>query len=75
MSGARSLKARSPKIPTSIRVQLGRARRMYVRRLMARGLAGDTPAEVVDFVFCRGLQELVPAEWMRDAAAESLNER
>jgi hypothetical protein len=40
---------------------------MYVERLMARGLSGDTPAEVVDTVFCRGLQECVPAEWMRDA--------
>jgi hypothetical protein len=40
---------------------------MYIERLLARGLSGDTPAEVVDVIFCRGLQESVPAEWMRDA--------
>ena len=54
-------------MPKKVTVRLGRARRMYIERLMARGLAGDTPAEVVDTVFCRGLQEMVPAKWMREA--------
>lgn len=56
-----------PKIPKAVKVRLGRARRMYIRRLLARGLFGNSPSEVVDIVFCRGLQELVPAEWMREA--------
>jgi len=59
--------SRRVKIPKKVVVRLGRARRMYVERLMSRGLSGDTPAEVVDVIFCRGLQECVPAEWMREA--------
>lgn len=59
------------KIPKKVKVRLGPARRMYVERLIARGLSGDTPAEVVDVIFCRGLQECVPAEWMRDAIAKA----
>lgn len=58
---------RRSKIPKKVAVRLGRARRMYVERLLARGLYGDSVEETVDIIFCRGLQELVPAEWMRDA--------
>jgi hypothetical protein len=50
-----------------IKIKLGPARRMYVERLLERGLSGNTFDEVVDTIFCRGLQELVPAEWMREA--------
>lgn len=57
------------KMPKKATIRLGRARRMYVARLLAGGLHGDSPEEVVDVIFCRGLQECVPAEWMRDAAA------
>lgn len=60
-------------MPKKVTVRLGRARRMYVERLLARGLHGDSAEEVVETLFCRGLQECVPAEWMReviDAAAE-----
>lgn len=56
----------SSEVPKKVTIRLGRARRIYVERLMARGLSGDTPAEVVDAIFCRGLQECVPAEWMRE---------
>jgi hypothetical protein len=59
------------RIPKKVKVRLGPARRMYVERLMARGMSGDTPAEVVDVIFCRGLQECVPAEWMRDVVARA----
>lgn len=58
-------------IPKKVTVRLGRARRMYIERLMARGLSGDTPEEVVDVIFCRGLQECVPAEWMREAVEKA----
>jgi hypothetical protein len=54
------------KIPKKATIRLGRARRMYIQRLLARGLSGDTPEEVVDAVFCRGLQECVPPEWMHE---------
>ena len=58
------------KMPKKITIHLGRARRLYIERLLERGTWGDTPAEVVDRIFCRGLQECVPAEWMRDIAEE-----
>lgn len=50
-----------------IKITLGRARRMYCERLLRRGLSGNSIEEVVDTVFNRGLQECVPAEWMREA--------
>ena len=53
-------------IPKKVTIRLGRVRRMYIERLLTRGLAGDNAEQVVDTVFCRGLQELVPAEWMRE---------
>lgn len=56
------------KIPKKITLRLGPARRLYVKRLLMRGLSGDTAQEVCDTLFCRGLQQCVPAEWMRDAA-------
>lgn len=55
------------KVPKKSTVRLGPARRMYVERLLARGLFGNSVEECVDIIFCRGLQELVPAEWSRDA--------
>jgi hypothetical protein len=58
-----------------VTLRLGRARRMYVDRLLARGLAGNTAAEVVDTVFNRGLQEMVPAEWMREAVERAEERR
>lgn len=58
----------SQKIPKKVTIRLGRARRMYIERLIERGLSGDTAEEVVETVFCRGLQECVPAEWMREAS-------
>ena len=54
------------KTPKKVTIRLGRVRRMYIERLLARGLHGDTPAEVVETLFCRGLQKCVPAEWMRE---------
>jgi hypothetical protein len=53
-------------IPKKVTLRLGRARRIYVERLLARGLHGNSPEEVVDIIFCRGLEETVPAEWMRE---------
>lgn len=53
-------------IPKKVTVRLGRARRIYIERLLARGLHGNDADEVVDIVFCRGLQEIVPAEWMSE---------
>lgn len=47
-------------------IRLGPARRMYVKRLMGTGLHGDSPEEVVETIFCRGLQECVRPEWMRE---------
>jgi hypothetical protein len=66
MCRGEAVKRRQVKIPKKVVVRLGRARRLYVERLMARGLSGDTPSEVVDTIFCRGLQKCVPAEWMRE---------
>jgi hypothetical protein len=54
------------RMPKKVTLHLGPARRLYVERLLARGLSGDTPEEVVETLFCRGLQECVPAEWMRE---------
>ncbi len=54
------------KIPKKITVRLGRARRLYVEKLIERGTWGDTPAEVIDRIFCAGLQQCVPPEWMRE---------
>jgi hypothetical protein len=48
--------------------KLGPARRMYVTRLLERGLAGCSVGEVVETIFNRGLQEMVPAEWMLEAS-------
>lgn len=56
------------KIPKTMRIRLGRARRMYVQRLLSTGLHGDTVAEVIETIFCRGLQECVRPEWMREAS-------
>jgi hypothetical protein len=56
------------KIPKKITVRLGRARRLYVERLLIGGMHGNDLAEVVDTIFCRGLQECVPAEWMREVS-------
>jgi hypothetical protein len=47
--------------------KLGRARKMYLRRLLERGCAGNNITEVAEWIFNRGLQECVPAEWMREA--------
>lgn len=55
------------KSPKKLTVRLGPARRMYIRRLLERGLSGDTPGEVLETIVNRGLQEIVPPEWMRDA--------
>jgi hypothetical protein len=56
------------KIPKKVTVRLGPARRMYVNRLLARGLHGNSAAEVADIIFCRGLEVCVPPDWMREAA-------
>ena len=50
-----------------VKFKLGRARKMYLRRLLERGLSGCDIQEVAETVFNRGLQECVPAEWMREA--------
>lgn len=57
-------------MPKKVVIRMGRARRVYVAKLLNRGLHGNTAAEVVETLFCRGLQECVPAEWMRDIAEE-----
>ena len=49
-----------------VKIKLGRARRIYLERLLERGLAGNDLQEVGETIFNRGLQELVPAEWMRE---------
>jgi hypothetical protein len=49
-----------------VKIKLGPARRMYLERLLERGLAGCNIQEVAETVFNRGLQEIVPAEWMRE---------
>ena len=47
--------------------KLRRAQQMYLKRLLERGLSGCNLQEVAETVFNRGLQECVPAEWMREA--------
>lgn len=54
------------KIPKKVTIRLGPARRLYIKRMLKRGLSGDNVEECVDVIFCRGLQECVPAEWMRE---------
>lgn len=56
------------KIPKKVTLRLGPARRMYIERLLAGGLHGDSVDEVVDTLFCRGLQECVRPEWMVEAS-------
>jgi hypothetical protein len=48
--------------------KLGPARRMYVTRLLERGLSGNNAREVVETIFNRGLQELIPNDWMLEAS-------
>jgi hypothetical protein len=54
-------------VPNKETLRLGRAQRMYVERLLAGGLHGDSAAQVVYTLFCRGLQECVPLEWIGEA--------
>jgi hypothetical protein len=59
------------KMPKKVEIRLGPARRRYIERLLAGGLHGNTAEEVVETLFCRGLQECVPAEWMREAGDDA----
>jgi hypothetical protein len=54
------------KIPKKVTLFLGPARRIYVKRLIERGLHGDDASEVVESIFSRGLEQCVPADWMRE---------
>lgn len=54
-------------IPKSTKIRLGAVRRMYIAAMLAGGLAGNTPEEVVETIFCRGLQKMVTPELMRTA--------
>lgn len=54
------------KAPKKVTIRLGPARRAYINRLLAGGLHGETPGEVVEGIFCRGLLQCVPAEWIRE---------
>lgn len=60
-----------------VKFKLGRARRMYLARLLQRGTYGNDLREVAETIFNRGLQEIVPAEWMREVVdlAESRRRR
>lgn len=56
-------------IPKHVKTRLGPVRRMYVATLLAGGLHGNTAEEVVETIFCRGLQECIDAGLMRSAHA------
>lgn len=53
-------------VPTSHRLRIGPARRFYIGRLLNTGLHGNSPAEVIETIFCAGLQQTVRPEWTRD---------
>lgn len=54
-----------------VTIHLGPARRMYIKRLLAGGLHGDSVNEVAETIFCRGLLKCVPPEWMREASGRN----
>lgn len=53
-------------IPRSVKIHLSPVRRMYIARLLNRGLSGSTVEEVLDTLLCLGLQQRTDAQDMMD---------
>lgn len=49
-----------------VTLRLGPGQVFYLKRLLRRGLSGDTFEEVVMTLFLCGLREHVPAAWMQE---------